>query len=91
MKKLMTIAAIFAFTGAAFAEDGHSVLDNVNAALNASGNYSSTSYQPGVGSSVLDDAVQIARIETLSAPVAIGDVDRLFNEDSAIGSLFQDE
>lgn len=91
MKKLITLAAIFAFSSTAFAEDGHSVLDNVNAALSATGNYSETSYQPGEGSSVLDDAVQIARIETLSAPVAMGDVDRLYNEDSAIGSLFQDE
>ncbi len=91
MKKIITLAAIFAFSGTAFASEGNTVSDDVLAAILATGNYSASTYDSDEGNSVLVDATQIARIETMGTPPAYGSVDAFFQEESALGSTFDAE
>lgn len=94
MKKIIALAAIVAFSGGAVASEGNTLFDDINVAIQSSGTStggSGGSYNYSEGTSILDDSTSIAMIETMSAPVAVGDSNAIFREDSAFGSLFYDE
>lgn len=91
MKTMITLAALITFSAAAVASEGNSLLDDINVALTSSGHSSGTSYSYNEGTSILDDSASIAMIESMSAPLSVGDIDMIFREDSALGSLFHDE
>ncbi len=44
MKKIITLTAMLAFIGSAFANEGNTLLEDASVALNASANYSGSSY-----------------------------------------------
>lgn len=91
MNKMITLAAVMAFSGAAFASEGNTLMDNVNIAISASDYTTGGNYSYNEGKSILDDATNIAMIETMTAPSALGSSDSFIREDSALGSIFYSE
>ena len=91
MKRIYTLAAIFVFSASAVASEGDSLFDSIDAAVAAAGPSGGVSYSYGEGISILDDASQIAGIETMSEPVSVGDIDLYYSADSAVGILFDAE
>lgn len=91
MKKIITLAAIVAFSGGAIASEGNTLLDDVHIATQSHGYTTGGNYNYSEGASILDDSTSIATIETMTAPVSVGDSDAIFKEESAFGSLFYAE
>lgn len=91
MKKIYTLAALFVFSASAAASEGDTLFDSIDAALAVAGPGGGVSYSYGEGMSLLDEASQIAGIETMAEPVSIGDIDLYYSADSAVGSLFDAE
>ena len=91
MKKIITLAAMIAFSGGAFASEGNTLLDDIDIATSTSGYTTGGNYSYNEGTSILDDATNIAMIETMTAPSAVGSNDSFIKEDSALGSMFYSE
>lgn len=87
MKKLITLSALLALSVNAFADEGNNAFDDVAAAISSSSFYDSNIYEVGEGNDIWFEANQIASIQTLPAPPAVGDIDLLYHEDSPISDL----
>lgn len=92
MLKIITLVAAVGFSTGSIASEGNTLLDDVNIATSTSGYVSGGTYSYHEGTSILMDAERIAMIETTSSPSAIGsNLDLIFREGSALGSIFHDE
>lgn len=91
MKYIYALSAFLLFSSNAFSDEGNNAFDDVIAATSAGGHYTSSSYDIGEGNDILYEAQQIASIEVLSSPTGVGDIGRLYAEDSAISNLLNAE
>jgi hypothetical protein len=91
MKYIYALSAFLLFSSNAFSDEGNNAFDDVIAATSAGGYYTSSVYEVGEGNDVWVEANQISSTEVLSSPTGVGDIDRLYAEDSAISDLLDAE